>query len=454
MQNVYMKEACFYHFSCYLCKWIMQENIRRLYELFLRYPAISTDSRNISKDSLFFALRGEHFDGNAFAEEALVKGAAYAIVDDPGLKKNKSFIQVDDVLQTLQQLATFHREQLTGVPVIAITGTNGKTTTKELAGAVLSGKFNLIHTEGNLNNHIGVPLTVLQITPETEMAVVEMGANHTGEIARLCEIARPEFGIITNIGKAHLEGFGGFEGVVKAKTELYDYINARHGTLFVNADNDLLLKLSENIVRVLYGQHKMAGCRGVLQSDDPFLNIDWLYQDKTIEIRSRLYGAYNFENIMAAICVAQHFGVPADDIVYAIQNFVPADSRSQLIRSSYNMIYLDAYNANPSSMEAAILNFDSMNVSQKMLILGDMFELGDESQDEHHRILRLIKKPGFQEIVLVGPEFMAAAGSTYKNSFTDWHEALHWLKKQHFRGRSILLKGSRGMELENLLEAL
>ncbi len=432
----------------------MQENIRRLYELFLRYPAISTDSRNIRKDSLFFALRGEHFDGNAFAEEALAKGAVYAVVDDPGLKKSKSFIQVDDVLQTLQQLAIFHRGQLTGVQVIAITGTNGKTTTKELAGAVLSGKFKLTHTEGNLNNHIGVPLTVLQITPETEMAVVEMGANHTGEIARLCEIARPEFGIITNIGKAHLEGFGGFEGVVKAKKELYDYINARHGTLFVNADNDLLLRLSENITRVLYGQHKMAGCRGVLRSDDPFLSIDWLFQDKIIEIRSRLYGVYNFENIMAAICVAQHFGVPADDIVHAIENFVPANSRSQLIHSTYNTIYLDAYNANPSSMEAAILNFDSMNVSQKMLILGDMFELGDESRDEHHRILRLIKKLGFQEIVLVGPEFMAVAGSTYKNSFTGRHEALRWLKNQHFRGRSILLKGSRGMELENLLEAL
>ena len=432
----------------------MQENIRQLYKLFLRYPAISTDSRNIRKDSLFFALRGEHFNGNAFAEEALVKGAAYAVVDDPGLKNNKSFIQVDDVLQTLQQLAAFHREQLTGVPVLAITGTNGKTTTKELAGAVLSEKFNLTHTEGNLNNHIGVPLTVLQITPETEMAVVEMGANHTGEITSLCEIARPGFGIITNIGKAHLEGFGGFEGVVKAKKELYDYINARHGTLFVNADNDLLLKLSENIARVLYGQHKMAGCRGVLRPDGPFLSIDWLYQGKTIEIISRLYGAYNFENIMAAICVAQHFRVPADDIVHAIENFVSANSRSQLIHSSYNTIYLDAYNANPSSMEAAILNFDSMNVSRKVLILGDMFELGDASQDEHHRILRLVKNLGFQEIVLVGPEFMAVAGPTYKNSFTDRHEALHWLKKQHFRDRSILLKGSRGMELENLLEAL
>jgi UDP-N-acetylmuramoyl-tripeptide--D-alanyl-D-alanine ligase len=382
-------------------------DIKSLYNIFVQHPAICTDTRQISNNSIYFSLKGDNFDGNAFAAEALEKGCAYAVIDDPDRKTGDKYILVNDALDTLQNLALYHRKQL-NLPVLGITGTNGKTTTKELIYHILSKKYNTVATSGNLNNHIGVPLTILSLTEKTEVAVVEMGANHKGEIALLCEIAQPDFGLITNIGKAHLEGFDGIEGVVRAKNELYDYIISNDGLLFVNDENELLTILSEHGNRMFYGNSLDAEVSGSIQSNDPFLNIEVIFkknkkQKSSIEIQTKLFGKYNLENILAAIAVGDHFQVPYEDIKDALEAYEPQNNRSQIVKTEHNTLVLDAYNANPTSMEQAIISFAEIQNDNKLLILGDMYELGDQSKNEHRNVFKLLKKYNLQNIILVGP---------------------------------------------------
>jgi UDP-N-acetylmuramoyl-tripeptide--D-alanyl-D-alanine ligase len=333
-------------------------SIEEIYSLFLKHPAICTDSRKAEKYGIFFSLKGDNFNGNAFAEIALENGCKYAFIDEAVYYKDNRYIIVENALNTLQELAKHHRSKLK-IPVIGITGTNGKTTTKELIKAVLEKKFNTLATEGNLNNHIGVPQTILKITGKTEIAIIEMGANHIGEIAELCKISKPDHGIITNIGKAHLEGFGSFEGIVKAKKELYDHIEQNNGLLFVNKDNQLLSEMASRIKKITYGKSASADHTGSIKNTEPFIEIVWknTATNKTFLIKSKLVGAYNFENIMAAVAIGSYFEVDVSLIKEAIEAYTPSNNRSQIIKSSNNTIIMDAYNANPSSMEAAINNF-------------------------------------------------------------------------------------------------
>jgi len=326
--------------------------IEEIYRLFIRFPKITTDSRNVIPDSIFFGIKGEQFNGNRFAAEALSKGAAFAITDEPSVVVDNRCILVPDTLQALQQLAAIHRSRITA-KVIAITGSNGKTTTKELIGKVLSSEYNTVITEGNLNNHIGVPLTLLSVKEDTAFTVVEMGANHPGEIEFLCRIARPGFGIITNIGKAHLEGFGNFEGVIKAKSELFDFIRQNDGTVFVNRDNQLLSRLSDGMNLITYGSVENAGCQGKITDRNPLLAVAWNAGQQSGFVKTRLYGDYNFENVMAAVAIGVYFGISPGKIDQAIRSWQPENNRSQVIRTDHNILVLDAYNANPSSMAAA-----------------------------------------------------------------------------------------------------
>ena len=380
--------------------------IEKLYKWFTQYPVISTDSRDIKPDSLFFALKGESFDGNKYATAALEKGAVLAVVDDPAVAIDNHYFLVDDVLTTLQDLARYHRAQFT-CPVIGVTGTNGKTTTKELINAVLQSHYRTHATKGNLNNHIGVPLTLLSArVSEVDILIIEMGANHQGEIAFLCSIANPTCGLITNVGKAHLEGFGGEEGVIKGKTELYRHLKTVNGKAFVCTRQPILSELSADLDQLTYGESDGANYTGAIVSSDPFLIVNWNVDQTEQIIHTHLVGGYNIDNVMAAICVGSSFNVPVSKIVEALESYIPSNNRSQVMQTAQNRLFLDAYNANPSSMAAALNNFALLDAYPKTVIIGDMFELGDESKDEHQQIVILLLKLNFKDVMLIGPRFL------------------------------------------------
>lgn len=424
--------------------------IQELYHLFLEKENVSTDTRNIIKDSIFFALKGENFDANQFAQQALDNGASYAVVDDKNVVKSDKFILVDDVLTTLQNLANHHRKQFK-IPVIGITGSNGKTTTKELIFAVLSKKYKTLATKGNLNNHIGVPLTLLSLQPDTEIAIIEMGANHIGEIEFLSKIAEPTFGIITNIGKAHIEGFGSYEGVIQTKSELYKFIKQNEGILFVNEDDELLMDLSSEINRIGYGKNAENHDFKLVESS-PNLKIAW--NNKVIT--TNLYGKYNFPNIMAAICIGDYFNVGDHDIIDAISNYVSTNNRSQFAEIGGNIYYLDAYNANPTSMNAAIETFIEGKFSNKLMILGDMLELGNVSEEEHRTIIEKAVNNHLATI-FVGNNFFSLSDKYKDNEllhfFNNYEEVINWFTENSPKNRNILVKGSRGIKLEKIVEA-
>ena len=431
-----------------------------LYSLFLQHPLICTDSRNCPADSLFFALKGDNFNANAFAKTALANGCAYAIVDEAEFAIDEKYILVDDVLTTLQQLARYHRQQL-GTTVIGITGTNGKTTTKELIAAVLKEKFNTLYTQGNLNNHIGVPLTLLQLKAEHEIAIIEMGANHQGEIKLLAEIACPDLGIITNVGKAHLEGFGSFEGVKKTKAELYDYISANGQLIFINKDNEHLMEMAaksgigdKRREYSLNSEQSNGYICGQINSCSPFLTMKCSINNSDFfDIETKLIGVYNAENVLAAVTIGEFLGVDKLAIKAGLEKYTPQNNRSQLTVTTKNKLVVDAYNANPTSMKAAITNFGQMDVEHKVLILGDMLELGEQSDYEHSQIIALLNQYNFEKVILVGPQF----GKT-NNQFHcfDNIDALfaELSDKNDINNCYILIKGSRGIKLEKVLSVL
>ncbi|MCU0370400.1 MAG: UDP-N-acetylmuramoyl-tripeptide--D-alanyl-D-alanine ligase [Bacteroidales bacterium] len=428
-------------------------SVEEIYDLFVTYPRITTDSRNVPPDSIFFAIKGDLYDGNSFAAEALEKGAIHAIVSDPAAVAGNRYSLVPDTLLALQQLASHHRRQI-NAKIIGITGSNGKTTTKELVGRVLGASYPAVITRGNLNNHIGVPLTLLSINKDTEFAIIEMGANHPGEIAGLCRIARPDYGIITNIGKAHLEGFGSFEGVVRAKSELFDFIRENDGLVFINLDNDLLCKLAKGMRMITYGSSALAGCSGTITERYPYLSVRWRSGGQTGKVDSKLFGDYNFENIMAAICIGLNFGIAPELIEHEIGNYQPDNNRSQMIKTRKNILILDAYNANPSSMKAALVNFAEHAARSKMIILGDMMELGEYSHQEHLEIVDLIRKLHFDKVVLVGEIFGSAAKGGDEICFGTISEVEIWLQNHPVLDQSILVKGSRKMQLERIRNLL
>jgi len=432
-------------------RFIMLTTLEHIYNIYLETRNISTDSRNITPGCLFFALKGESFDGNKFVNTALESGASYAVIDNEKYAGSHTLL-VEDVLCTLQQLARMHRRRY-NFPVLAITGSNGKTTTKELINAVLGRKYHVIATKGNLNNHIGVPLTLLRITDETQLAIIEMGANHQGEIAQLCTIAEPTHGLITNIGRAHLGGFGGFEGVIKAKSELYTWLHTTDGEAFVNAGNALLMNLSSGIKRILYGTAKDSFSVGQPRVNTEMLEVEWITGAETIELVTNLVGKYNFENVMAAVCTGMYFKVPLVEIKSAVSTYLPSNSRSQAIKTERNSIILDAYNANPTSMQAAIDNFRQDKTQYKMVILGEMLELGDESQTEHLAVAKLVEESGFSRVILVGLEFMKVNNNRFICFMTS-DEARDWLLQNEIKEHKILIKGSRGIKMEKVLDAL
>jgi len=413
--------------------------IENLHTLFLKHQLIDTDTRKIRRNSLFFALKGDNFNGNKFANEALNKGASYAIIDEAEYNGDHTIL-VENVLNTLQQLANFHRKQL-NIPIISLTGSNGKTTTKELINAVLSKKYKTSATTGNLNNHIGVPLTLLSMTSETEIGIVEMGANHLKEIQLLCKIAEPNFGYITNFGKAHLEGFGSVEGVVKAKSELYDFLRNNGAKAFVNSDDVKQVQQSKGIEIITFNNEKIQFIEA-----NPFVTV----QFKKTLIKSQLIGKYNYQNIAAAIAIGNYFNVEVNEMKDAIENYIPSNNRSQIIQKGTNKIILDAYNANPSSMQAALENFKQLEDSSKIVFLGDMFELGNESSLEHQKIAELATSFHFKEVYLIGKAFST---TNVKNAFIYVSfEAFKTSKMNPILNATILIKGSRGMALERILD--
>lgn len=425
--------------------------IEDLYKIWKESSGISTDSRTDNTGKLFFALSGDNFNGNKFASMAIEKGAKVAIIDDESYCQNEKFIVVENTLKALQQLAHHHRK-LTNPKVLGITGSNGKTTTKELISTVLKSEKKIIATKGNFNNHIGVPLTLLQIKQDTEIAVVEMGANHPGEIAELCKIAEPNYGLITNIGKAHLEGFGNLEGVIKTKNELYESIKKNGGLVLVNSDDELLLKLASKIDSFKYGT-KQADIKYDISSSNPFIKINWSFKEEENAVKSNLYGSYNAINIAAAIACGKFFGISSLAINNAIENYIPANNRSQLIKTERNDIILDAYNANPVSMENAVKSFKDYNAKNPVLILGDMFELGEESLKEHNSIIKLVGKLGFENVIFTGNEFYENKNDNYIFLRTT-ENLIDYLKSNPLNLKTILIKGSRGMKLESVLDLL
>jgi len=429
-------------------------DIHDLYTLFREHPVISTDSRNLPDGCIFFALKGPNFDGNRFAAESLAQGAAYAITDNPATAAgNPRLILVKNVLECLQQLANYHRRKLR-VPVIAITGTNGKTTTKELIAAVLRRKYQVTATQGNLNNHIGVPVTLLGMNSKTELSIIEMGANHPGEIAALCKIAEPEYGIITNIGKAHLEGFGSFEGVVRTKSELYDFLRDNGGKCFINTDNELLVRQAAALEQLSFGTNEDADLRGVPEEGSWYLTVRALFPKGWLYLRSKLVGSYNFENILAAARIGLHFGVGPTDIQKAIELYEPGNNRSQLIQKGSNRIIMDAYNANPTSMRAALKNFTAISHPRKVLILGDMLELGSYAREEHQKIADLIKNEDLCSVFLVGSHFSTVDAASAIKFETSTKLAGYLASRKPLTDSLILIKGSRGIQLEKVLEKL
>ena len=429
-------------------------NLSALYQIFLDCQLVTTDSRNCPEGSLFIALKGESFNGNAFAGKALETGCAYAIIDEPeyAVEGDQRYILVDNCLQTLQQLANYHHRQL-GTQVIGITGTNGKTTTKELISAVLSQSHNILYTLGNLNNHIGVPSTLLRLKAEHDLAVIEMGANHPGEIKFLSEIVEPDCGIITNVGKAHLEGFGSFEGVIKTKGELYDFLRKKEGsTVFIHHDNAYLMNIAGGLNLIPYGTEDDLYVNGRITGNSPYLTFEWKAgkAGETYQVQTQLIGEYNFPNALAAITIGLFFGVEAAKINEALAGYTPQNNRSQLKKTNDNTLIIDAYNANPTSMMAALQNFRNMEVPHKMLLLGDMRELGAESAAEHQKIADYIKECDFEEVWLVGEQFAAAEHSfkTYPNV----QEVIKELETNKPKGYTILIKGSNGIKLSSTVD--
>ena len=422
-----------------------------LHEKFLACGSVSTDTRSIAEGSIFFALKGDRFNGNAFARQALENGAAYAVIDELEHQHNDRCLLVDDALVALQNLAHHHRMTL-NIPVIGINGTNGKTTTKELLHAVLSQKYQTLATRGNLNNHIGVPLTLLQLTAETEIAIIELGANHVGEIAALCRIAHPTHGLTTNIGKAHLEGFGGLEGAIRGESEQYDYLRKTGGTVFINSQDPLLHNMGKRFTQPHYYPAPGDYFTCTLLSADPFV----VYQaEGGAPVETQLVGAYNFENIAAARCIGKYFDVPAEAADEAIRSYQPANKRSQVVRQGTNTIILDAYNANPDSMQAAIRNLEAMQAAQKAVILGDMYELGEDAAAEHRAVGELLAQGTVERILFCG-ELMQAAHEACPRSdyFPDKAKLEKHLQQQPLENNTVLIKGSRGMAMETVVELL
>lgn len=422
-----------------------------LYDLFIHNPQITTDSRNCPKGSIFFALKGDKFDGNQYAGKALASGGVYAVIDNPDYYIGERTILVDNVLKTLQQLAHHHRKVL-GLPIIGITGTNGKTTTKELLAAVLSTKFNLLYTEGNFNNHIGVPLTLLRLTHDHEMAVIEMGASHPGDIKELVDIVHPNYGIITNVGRAHLEGFGSFEGVIRTKGELYDYIRRSKGKIFIKKENEYLQSIAKGIEQITYGNGDDAFASGQVVSCDPFLVFNWKQQGKLHTVETHMIGSYNLDNVLAAVAVGRFFKIPAERISRAIAAYEPTNNRSQFKKTDNNELIIDAYNANPSSMKVALDNFITMPVQPKAIILGDMRELGPTSDELHAEVVEQIKKGQFDKVFLCGEHF-SKVGKEF-SPFATTEAMVEELRKQPLKGYHILIKGSHSMGLEKLADIL
>ena len=422
-----------------------------LYDLFIHNPQITTDSRNCPKGSIFFALKGDKFDGNQYAGKALASGCVYAVIDNPDYYIGERTILVDNVLKTLQQLAHHHRKVL-GLPIIGITGTNGKTTTKELLAAVLSTKFNLLYTEGNFNNHIGVPLTLLRLTHDHEMAVIEMGASHPGDIKELVDSVHPNYGIITNVGRAHLEGFGSFEGVIRTKGELYDYIRRSKGKIFIKKENEYLQSIAKGIEQITYGNGDDAFASGQVVSCDPFLVFNWKQQGKLHTVETHMIGSYNLDNVLAAVAVGRFFKIPAERISRAIAAYEPTNNRSQFKKTDNNELIIDAYNANPSSMKVALDNFITMPVQPKAIILGDMRELGPTSNELHAEVVEQIKKGQFDKVFLCGEHF-SKVGKEF-SPFATTEAMTEELRRQPLKGYHILIKGSHSMGLEKLVDIL
>ena len=435
----------------------------QLYQIYLKHPVISTDTRKIAPGSLFFALKGDKFDANTFAEQAIAAGAAYAIIDNPSYRLGDHYILVDDVLTALQDLARHHRWQLT-IPIVGLTGTNGKTTTKELINAVLSQRFNTYATQGNLNNHIGVPLTILSINPNHEAAVIEMGANHQKEIELLCTISQPTHGLITNVGKAHLEGFGGVEGVKKGKGELYDFMKATGGITFVNSDSADLMAMQfarslKNVV--MYGSIDLENLvSGQLTENSPYLGLQWTDNQtgESYDVKSQLTGAYNLDNILAAICIGVYFKLTPAEINAGISGYQPKNNRSQITQTATNTLICDYYNANPSSMFVAIENLGKLEAKHKVLVLGDMFEMGDESAAEHEAVIRKALETDVDEVIFVGSEFAEVSPKVGKSEspeavfYSTVEQAIAALRDEPIKDSTVLIKGSRGMALERLVE--
>ena len=417
-------------------------NITNLYSLFKKHPFICTDSRKIIKSSIFFALQGNKFNGNQYALKAIQDGCSYAIIDEEAYNTHQNTILVDDVLATLQELATYHRKRL-NIPIIGVTGTNGKTTSKELINSVLNSEKNCYATKGNLNNHIGVPLSILEINKKHEIAIIEMGANHQKEIEFLCNIANPTHGVITNIGSAHLEGFGNLQGVIDAKKELYQFIAKTNGLLFINSDDNLLLGLANSIPKRTYGE--TGDVKGIIEKNTPFISVSY----QGISISSQLIGSFQFSNIMLAICIGDYLNISTVNIKQGIENYTPRNNRSQIIETKNNTLILDAYNANPSSMQAMLLSFSEQKCLNKLCILGDMLELGKESEKEHQEIILLCKKLNL-DCYYIGKEFKKVTKKAFKNR----KEFEDKLKQEGIAKKTILLKGSRGIGLEKLVEYL
>ncbi|MCZ4408081.1 UDP-N-acetylmuramoyl-tripeptide--D-alanyl-D-alanine ligase [Cryomorphaceae bacterium 1068] len=426
--------------------------IQDLYKIYLSKPRVTTDTRKEVKNTIFFCLKGPNFDANTFALTALERGAAHVVADDPQLKDNPNITLVYDVLTTLQKLARHHRDQFK-FPVIGLTGSNGKTTNKELIAAVLSRKYRTYFTQGNLNNHIGVPLTLLSIPLDAEMAVIEMGANAQGEIRDLSNISDPDYGMITNIGKAHLEGFGGIEGVKKGKSELYKHIKAKSAKLFVNGDDEVLMELSEGIEKTLFGSSQKFSCNGSIQKRKPFISFDFEHQGEASgEIQTQLVGTYNFSNLMAAACIGCYFDVSVNEIAAALKAYRPNNNRSEMVDTGKNKLILDAYNANPSSMELAMSNFAEMDHEPKLALIGHMLELGEESKVEHQKLVDHLSNLKLRA-VLVGSNFNEVNKKGFHYCETP-KELKKWLQAHSIENHLIIVKGSRMVAMENAKEFL
>ena len=428
--------------------------IPELYNIFKQHPVVTTDSRVCPEGSIFFALKGPNFNGNEFAEKALEKGCSYSVVDewDKNTNRSRRIILVDDVLTALQQLANYHRKQFK-TPVVAITGTNGKTTTKELIAAVLAKEFKVVYTQGNYNNHIGVPLTLLSMTKEHEIAVVEMGANHPGEIKELCEIAEPDYGLITNVGLAHLEGFGSFENIVKTKAELFDFLDQNEGKAFINNDLKSLLNVSSNIESYDYGKDDSSlFVSGSVVANYPFLEFNWQFADKKHSVKTHLVGGYNMDNALAAIVVGSLFGVNSTFINEALESYIPNNNRSQFEKTEKNSLIVDAYNANPTSMKAALDNFVDYPFTPKALIIGEMKELGGVSKAEHQQLIDLIEAYSFSNVYLVGKAFRDV--NTQFPVFENVGDLIQQFTTEPLSGFCILIKGSNSIQLDKIVSFL